>query len=108
MHRPGARLLEELAEQEPVEPTEDEPLGAPRCAGDDIDVLGPKAALADQAESFRPRPERERGRHERSSRGRDACIVRSLAKALLGPLASLDRLLFPVARWRRGDQRIDQ
>ena len=47
MHRPSAGLLEEFAEEVAIEAGEHEPLRAARGAGDDIDILGAKALLAD-------------------------------------------------------------
>ena len=48
MHWPSAGLLEEFAEEVAIEPGENEPLCAPRRAGDDVDILGTQALLADE------------------------------------------------------------
>src|SRR3954447_25223970 len=48
MHRPRPRLLQQLAEEVAVEPRDGEPLRAARRPRDDVDVLGPQPAFADQ------------------------------------------------------------
>ena len=59
MHWPSAGLVEEFAEEVAIESGEDEPLRTPRCAGDDIDVLGAQALSLDQAVGVRAGKERE-------------------------------------------------
>jgi hypothetical protein len=47
MQRPSAGVLEKVAEEVAIEAGEDEPLRTPRRAGDDVDILGAQALLAD-------------------------------------------------------------
>jgi len=48
MHRSLSRLRQKLAEEIAVETGEDEPFGSSGRAGNDVDVLGPEPAGADQ------------------------------------------------------------
>src|SRR5215211_6583657 len=60
MHRPGARLLEKLAEHVSVEPSDGEPLRAAGRGGDDVDILRAEAPFTDDSIGINTGKESER------------------------------------------------
>jgi hypothetical protein len=50
MKRTCPRLPQQLAEHEAVDAAEDEPLGSPRGAGDDVDIIAAQSPLANEGE----------------------------------------------------------
>ena len=70
VQRPGSWLREELTEEVAIQSTDPEPLGAPRGARHDVDLIGTQdAVVAEVSDRGRAATERQEGCHPRQSGG---------------------------------------